>query len=266
VSRLLLLVLVACGSKAAPVQAPVPQPASPPPPEARVTSREMPAWVGITFDSHANTPRIQTVVTGGPAERAGIKAGDVVTSLDGEQLGEATQIVSKLRAHKSGDTVHIVLARDGKDVALDVTMEPRPDFAAIQQQLVGAPAPDFTLPVLSGPPIERKGRVVIVDFWASWCGPCTYAMPRLVALGHKYKELRIVGISSEDEADIKKFVAENGIDYTIAHDAGDVVSGRYFVTGLPTLVIVDKAGVVRYVHAGAGDFGEIEAQVQKYLK
>jgi thiol-disulfide isomerase/thioredoxin len=159
-----------------------------------------------------------------------------------------------------------VLARDGKDVALDVTMEPRPDFAAIQQQLVGAPAPDFTLPVLSGPPIERKGRVVIVDFWASWCGPCTFAMPRLVALGHKYKELRIVGISSEDEADIKKFVAENGIDYTIAHDAGDVVSGRYFVTGLPTLVIVDKAGVVRYVHAGAGDFGEIEAQVQKYLK
>ena len=107
---------------------------------------------------------------------------------------------------------------------------------------------------------------MIVDFWASWCGPCTFAMPRLVALGHKYKDLRIVGISSEDEADIKKFVAENGIDYTIAHDAGDVVSGRYFVTGLPTLVLIDKGGVVRYVHAGAGDFGEIEAQVQQYLR
>lgn len=228
--------------------------------------QDLPAWVGITFDTHVNTPRIQTVIAGGPAERAGIHVGDVVTSVDGAPLSEASAIVQKLRGHKSGEKVHIVLARDGKDVALDVTMEPRPDFAAIQKKLVGTPAPDFTLPVLSGPPIDRKGRVVIVDFWATWCGPCTFAMPRLVALAHKYKDLRIVGISSEDEADIKKFVAENKIDYTIAHDAGDTVSGRYFVTGLPTLVIVDKAGIVRYVHVGAGDFGEIEAQVQQYLK
>jgi thiol-disulfide isomerase/thioredoxin len=229
---------------------------------------ELPAWVGITFDSHVNTGRVQTVVTGGPAERAGIKVGDVVTSVDGEQVGDATKIISRLRAHKSGSKVHLVLARDGKDIPMDVTMEPRPDFAAIQKTLVGSPAPDFSgLPVLSGPPIDRsKGRVTIVDFWATWCGPCTYAMPQLSALQHKYKELRIIGISSEDEKDIKQFIAENKIDYTIARDAGDTVAGRYFVTGLPTLAIIDKAGVVRYLHVGAGDFKEIEAQVQQYLK
>jgi thiol-disulfide isomerase/thioredoxin len=289
----LFLVMVACASTPAPV-APKVDPAPPPPPaatvepapppkvepappperepepkkpaESKASPHEPPAWVGITFDVKQNTPRVQTVVTGGPAERAGVQVGDVVTSVDGEQLADASKIVSKLRAHKSGSKVHIVLARDGKDIPLDITMEPRPDFAAIQKRLVGAPAPDFTLPVLSGPPIERKGHVVIVDFWATWCGPCIYAMPRLAALAHKYKDLRVVGISSEDEKDIKDFVAENKIDYTIARDAGDAVAGRYFVTGLPTLAIVDKGGVVRYVHVGAGDFGEIEAQVQQYLK
>jgi thiol-disulfide isomerase/thioredoxin len=235
-------------------------------PEGNTVSPQVPAWVGVTFDVKANAPRVQTVVTGGPAERAGIKPGDVVRSVDGEPLAEATAIVKKLRAHKSGEKVHLELARDGKDVAFDVTMELRPDFAAIQKKLVGSPAPEFTLPVVSGPPIERTGHVVIVDFWATWCGPCTFAMPRLAALAHKYKDLRVVGISSEDEKDIKDFIAENKIDYTIARDAGDAVAGRYFVTGLPTLVLVDRAGVVRYVHVGAGDFGEIEAQVQQYLK
>jgi thiol-disulfide isomerase/thioredoxin len=259
VSRLPLLVLVACAS----TPAPPPQPPADPPPPAE---QAQPAWVGVMFDVHSETPRVQSVITGGPAERAGIKAGDVVTSVDGEPLAEASQIVSKLRAHHAGEKVHLVLARDGKDLALDVTMEPRPDFAAIQKQLVGTRAPDFTLPVLSGPPIDRAGHVVIVDFWATWCGPCLFAMPRLVALAHKYKDLRVIGISSEDEADIKQFLAENKVDYTIARDEGDVVAGRYFVTGLPTLVIVDKAGIVRYVHVGAGDFGEIEAQLQQYLK
>ena len=99
---------------------------------------------------------------------------------------------------------------------------------------------------LSGPAVGKladvRGHVAIVDFWATWCGPCAMAMPHLVELGHKYKDLRIVGISDEDTADITKYVADHGIDYTIARDVDDVVTGHYLVTGLPTLVIIDKAG------------------------
>jgi thiol-disulfide isomerase/thioredoxin len=222
------------------------------------------------FDGHKGTTRVQSVVSDGPAEHAGMRAGDVIAAIDGQQVAKAAEVIMRVRGEKPGAKLHLMLSRDGKEVPLDVTLEKRPDLEDLQGRLVGHPAPDFALTALVGPASAKladlKGHVVIVDFWATWCGPCAMAMPHLVDLGHKYKDVRVLGISDEDEADIKQYVADHKIDYTIARDPDDMVTGHYLVTGLPTLVIIDKTGVVRALHIGAGDFDAIEAEIQQYSK
>ena len=222
------------------------------------------------FDGRAGTTRVQSVVTGGPAERAGILAGDIVTSVDGAPMAKAAEVIARVRALSAGAVAHLVVTRKGHDVPLAITLEERPSFELLQQRLVDHPAPDFALTTVSGPPLaglaDLRGHVAIIDFWATWCGPCAYAMPHIVELAHKYPDLRVVGISDEDASDITAYAKAHGIDYTIARDADDVITGHYLVTGLPTLVIVDKTGIVRALHVGAGDFDAIEADVQRLLK
>ena len=228
------------------------------------------AWLGVMFDGHAGTTRVQSVVSGGPAERAGIAAGDVVTSIDGAPTAKAAEVIAQVRTRPPGTTSHVVVSRKGRELPLDIKLEERPSFQLLQQRLVDKPAPDFTLTTVAGPPVaglaDLRGHVAIVDFWATWCGPCGYAMPHLVALAHKYPDLRVVGISDEDAGDITAYVKAHGVDYTIARDADDVITGHYLVTGLPTLVMIDKAGVVRALYVGAGDFDAIEADVRRLLK
>ncbi len=281
--RLVLLAAcasTACGTPAAapasgttPARAPAATTApssAPPSTGAPASASGKPAWLGVMFDGHAGTTRVQSVVAGGPAERAGIAAGDLVVSVDGAPTAKAADVIAQVRAKPPGETVHLVVSRRARDVPLDIKLEERPSFEHLQQRLVDHPAPDFTLATAAGPPLaglaDLRGHVAIVDFWATWCGPCGYAMPHLVELAHRYPDLRVIGISDEDAGDITAYVKAHGIDYTIARDADDVITGHYLVTGLPTLVIVDKAGIVRALHVGAGDFDVIEAEVQRLLK
>src|SRR3569623_859902 len=180
-----------------------------------------PAWLGIMFDGHNGTTRVQSVVVGGPAERAGVAAGDSVTAVDGTAMAKAAEVIAIVRAMAPGATAHVVDTRNGRDVPLDIRLEERPSFELLQQRLVDHPAPDFALTTVSGPPLaslgDLRGHVAIIDFWATWCGPCAYAMPHLVELAHKYPELRVVGISDEDAADITAYVHAHGVDNTIAH-------------------------------------------------
>src|SRR5260370_11041587 len=84
------------------------------------------------------------------------------------------------------------------------------------------PAPDFTLTSLDGKPLTlagSKGKVILLNFWATWCGPCRAEIPDLVELQNKYKDrLHILGlvVNDDDQAAIKKFVAESGINYPVA--------------------------------------------------
>ena len=265
-----LLLLAACGSHAPPPAPPAPPPAPPAGSAAAAApTSQKPAWLGVMFDGHNGTTRVQSVVSGGPAERAGIQAGDVVASVDGAAMAKAADVIAAVRALQPGTTAHVVVSRKGQQVALAIQLEERPSFELLQQRLVDHPAPDFSLTTVAGPPVgtlaDLRGHVAIIDFWATWCGPCGYAMPHLVELAHEYPQLRVVGISDEDAADITAYVKAHGIDYTIARDADDVITGHYLVTGLPTLVIVDKTGVVRALHVGAGDFDVIEAEVQQLM-
>lgn len=139
--------------------------------------------------------------------------------------------------------------------------------AGADRRFIGAnvAAPDFTLNGLDGRTHSlsgMRGHYVLLDFWASWCGPCRMEMPRLDRLQKEFagSGLEIVGINSgEAPARVERFIAQNGYSYTILLDPQDRASARYDVRALPTLVMIDPEGNVRFYDAGAYDTRELRA-------
>lgn len=130
------------------------------------------------------------------------------------------------------------------------------------------PAPEFVLPLLGGGEIslaEQRGRIVILDFWATWCAPCEVQMPILDALWRERggERLMIVGLSVDTDppAEVAAWVAERGLRYPIA--IGDQeLAVRYGVLGFPSLVILDPEGRIRLRHTGVLRRDEIEAELE----
>jgi len=125
------------------------------------------------------------------------------------------------------------------------------------QQLIGKTAPDFEMDLLDGGEMklsDAKGKkIVILDFWATWCGPCRMAMPILEAVAkdyaHKGVELYAVN-QQEKEETIRAFLDETGLSVTVGLDSSATIADRYLVSGIPQTVIVGKDGTVQAVHVG----------------
>ena len=114
-----------------------------------------------------------------------------------------------------------------------------------------APAPAFDLPALEGEQRialkDLRGKVVYLDFWASWCGPCRQSLPALNALYHKLAELdfEIIAINLDAEAnDALRFLERYPVDYPVLVDRSGATPQAYALTGLPTSVLIDQHGVL----------------------
>lgn len=118
---------------------------------------------------------------------------------------------------------------------------------------------------------KYKGKVVVVDFWASWCEPCKIELPALNALQKKYKDkLVILGVNlDEKKADANTFLKEHPVQLTLAYD-GDkqVLAKKAEIETMPTSFIVDKKGVIKVRHTGfrEGDAAKIEKEIKELLK
>jgi len=138
---------------------------------------------------------------------------------------------------------------------------------------VGGKMPEIGLPDRAGKPVNAAvllGKVVIVDFWATWCEPCRQELPQLQKLHQKYgaQGLTIVGVSVDEKSDgLGDFLGKLGISFAVVHDPQHQVTGRFSPPRMPSSYVIDRGGVVRYVHAGfrASDVPELEKQVQELL-
>lgn len=111
---------------------------------------------------------------------------------------------------------------------------------------LGKPAPDFVVEKWLTAEPDRKGKFVLIDFWATWCGPCRKAIPELNALQKKFGDrLVVIGVSDESEAKVRA-MKEPQIQYASAIDAEGRMKKALGVTGIPHVIIVDPAGIVRW--------------------
>jgi len=122
--------------------------------------------------------------------------------------------------------------------------------------LTGQPAPDFALKSSSGQNLrlsEYRGDVVMVNFWATWCGPCRQEMPLLDELYSRYERVgfSLLGVNIDDDSrKAMNMVAELGVNFPVLFDARKEVSKLYQVDAMPVTVIIDREGNVRHVHQG----------------
>jgi thiol-disulfide isomerase/thioredoxin len=132
------------------------------------------------------------------------------------------------------------------------------------------PAPDIKLATLDGKQLtiaSLQGKVVFLNFWATWCGPCRAEIPDLIALQDRYKgRLQIIGLNVDDEeVDIQKYVDETGINYPVAMTSNDVRIQFGGIPALPTSFVLDTAGRVVQKHVGLWNPTVYETEIRALL-
>lgn len=131
-------------------------------------------------------------------------------------------------------------------------------FACSALHAADAPAVGDAFPTskatgLEGTFPQTKGKIVLVDFWASWCGPCRLAFPELEKIHKEYtpKGLVLVGVSVDDRsADMQKFLKRQPVSFAIVRDAKKSLVSYMQVKAMPTTYLVDSTGTIRYIHSG----------------
>jgi peroxiredoxin len=140
-------------------------------------------------------------------------------------------------------------------------------WAAVQPQQA---APDFTLKRAEGGNLrlaEQRGQVVLINFWASWCGPCRVEMPHLNKLHDKYKAggFMVLGVNIDDDPRHGAATAARwGVKFPVLLDAEKTVTRAYDLGAMPSTVLVDRDGRIRFLHRGYRD--GLEAEYEKQIR
>lgn len=162
-------------------------------------------------------------------------------------------------AKKPGD------AAEQPKPADDETANAAPEVERATDKLLNQPAPTFAGKTPGGVDFKSsdlKGKVVLLDFWATWCGPCMQAIPKIQELSVKFKDqdVAIIGINRDkagDEDKVRKTIERRELTFGQVMDANGAIAKAHKVRALPTLILIDKEGIIRAVHVGYGP-GEAE--------
>jgi peroxiredoxin len=243
------------------------------------------AWLGIEFEDvvpeqvpaaykslTAEGPvRIVRVFKGASADQAGLQSGDFLLGINGVLLHGRKTLLDTVQGKDAGSVVELKIGRAGRVLKQKLALSPRPrDMVSLTQTLVGSPAPEFrgkyyhqSQNSLS----SLKGKVVLMDFWATWCGPCRMTLPGLQSVYRRYREkgLVLIGVSSEDIETLKAFQAREGQDYPLMQDPGQLMMRDYSAFAYPTLVFIDRHGVIQRVEVGARSEEELDRWARELL-
>jgi len=139
---------------------------------------------------------------------------------------------------------------------------------------VSGPAPGFELEARTGETIslaDLRGEVVMINFWATWCGPCRQEMPHLEALYQRYSPLgfTLLGVNVEDDPKgAEAWLAETPVSFPILFDSKNEVTKLYHVVAMPSTVLVDRSGNMLYIHHGykPGYENEYQNQIRALIR
>ena len=135
----------------------------------------------------------------------------------------------------------------------------------------GKPAPDFSSPALSGGEIalaDYTGKVVIVNFWATWCPPCKAEMPGINDFYETHQEegLVVLAVNAEEsESEVRPFIEASGFTFPVLLDPAGSIVNQYQIHNFPTTIIIDRNGVVRHIQVGMISEEELETAVAPLL-
>jgi thiol-disulfide isomerase/thioredoxin len=243
-------------------------------------------WLGVRFqESDQETSRalgfsnslieVGLVVKGSPASHYGVLTGDVFSHVDGVRVQRKEDFIEQIQGKGAGELIRLTRVRtngEQKTEEVTVMLAARPAERELQKNMfIGQPAPSFSYVDFETRTersfVPEKGKVVLLDFWATWCGPCLMSMPDLRRIHKKYADrgLDIIGITDEPEAKIRPVARRFKIPYTLGSNRSYDAFQTYVVQALPTAYLIDSEGVIQEVFIGGGHMDELEKKIVALL-
>jgi thiol-disulfide isomerase/thioredoxin len=231
--------------------------------EQRAFTEALPGWMGIVFQPLPPHRReklgfdegaavVTSVMTGSPAEQAGVAVGDIVLGPPGRPFREEREIRTWTMLQPVGRPQPMVVDRNGRRVQLTLVPGVRP----VQLPNLGPPRPATPAPPVIGStyrgpaPPEARGPFLLF-FWATWCGPCKESLPEVLAFSRQHK-VPVVAVTDEGREDLDAFFARfrSPFPETVVSDENRVSFSGYAVSGTPTFVLIDGSHRVQSYSVG----------------
>ena len=228
-------------------------------------------WLGLSFKKTTYSNHLALDIKGVHPESGcfavGITTGDTLVGVNGQTLTDMSQIQSAISSHKAGQKIKLEILRDGKKRTVDAALTERPDdISSLTGSAIGSKIANFGENFYkNGEKRKAKPKATLLDFWATWCGPCRKTLPVLANIYKKYgdKGLEIIGISNESLGELNAFYDKvHASPYPLYRDASQDLWRRYGIRAVPTLMLLDKDGYIKRVWSGA----PTEYMIEQILK
>lgn len=231
-------------------------------------------WLGVTFkktvfENHLAL-KVVGVHPGSGCFTAGVVADDQIIGVQGATLTDVSQIQNAVSKGSSGQEIKIEILRNGKKIPLNVKLTDRPDdISSMTGSAIGSKIANFGENFYkNGEKRKDRPKATLLDFWATWCGPCRQTLPVLANVYNKYSSqgLEVIGISQEELGKLNAFYqSQHASPYPLYRDATQDFWRRYGIHAVPTLMLLDQNGYIKRVWSGAPSQSLLESLVQEVL-
>jgi len=235
--------------------------------ESVLAQKSVTPWIGVLIDNAENGVLIKGALKDTPGEKAGLKKGDIVLKINGTKVSSPKEMITLVRSKGVGHKVILsIQTAAGIKETRTLNLVAQPDLLTLAiTNLMNKKAPKIDLAVASKGKkrfiLSEQKKVTIVEFWATWCGACAQALPRISKWAKKNaKNINFVSISSEDLLLIRKYKKQAskkkaliGNEVKFLHDDSSKVTAKYYVPALPMFFVIDKKNIIRHIAVGTGE-------------
>ena len=228
-------------------------------------------WLGLSYKKTQYENHLALDIVGVHPESgcfsAGIVSGDKLIGVEGKVLTDMSQLQAVMAGAKAGKKVKVEVFHEGKKKSLTVALTERPDdISSLTGSAIGSKIAEFGKNFYKNSEKRKvKPKATLLDFWATWCGPCRKTLPVLANIYKKYgdKGLEVIGISNEGLSELNAFYSQiHASPYPLYRDASQDLWRRYGIRAVPTLMLLDKDGYIKQVWSGA----PTEYMIEQLLK